>query len=134
MQHLNKSRICRLRFPALLAVCLFFTLSSRWFLKVFSFLLVAIVIALDTQLEGTLSKAIQWKLKENSTNFREGRKRVVKARVNFGLLAIAVKLATIDMEYSMYIKKKFHGSSQLGSNPEILSTRRMFWHWNAANS
>ena len=68
---------------------------------------------------------------ENSTNFREGRKRVVKARVNFGLLAIAVKLATIDMEYSMYIKKKFlnpifHGSSQLGSNPEILSTRRMF--------
>ena len=107
MQHLNKSRICRLRFPALLAVCLFFTLSSRWFLKVFSFLLVAIVIALDTQLEGTLSKAIQWKLKENSTNFREGRKRVVKARVNFGLLAIAVKLATIDMEYSMYIKKKF---------------------------
>ena len=56
---------------------------------------------------------------------------MVKARVNFGLLAIAVKLATIDMEYSMYIKKKFlnpifHGSSQLGSNPEILSTRRMF--------
>ena len=76
-------------------------------LKSISFLLVAIVIALDTQLEGTLSKAIQWKLKENSTNFREGRKRVVKARVNFGLLAIAVKLATIDMEYSMYIKKKF---------------------------
>lgn len=30
---------------------------------------------------------------------------MVKARVNFGLLAIAVKLATIDMEYSMYIKK-----------------------------
>ena len=31
---------------------------------------------------------------------------MVKARVNFGLLAIAVKLATIDMEYSMYVKKK----------------------------
>ena len=32
---------------------------------------------------------------------------MVKARVDFGLLAIAVKLATTDMEYSMYIKKKF---------------------------